>query len=74
MRVIVLWLLWRVFGVQSVVLEDFDGEVNARIVSRLGNVRSARRFIGASVRLLQDGKLRGPRYVERWHPLYPPGD
>lgn len=71
-RIFRLWMLWQLFGWPSVILIDFDHEMNARLVRGPSRFPHARRwcFINRTVRLDADGKVQGPCYVERWEPLY----
>lgn len=66
-------ILWWVFRVPSVVLEDHDGEVNVRRVRWASRFPTAGRFgMGiARVRLLPGGAVRGVNYVKAWHPFVP---
>lgn len=75
MRNLLYWLLWRLFGVRSVVLIDYDGELSLRMARRLGQRFYARRvgFGLANITLLPGGRTEGPSYVRGWEPAYPAG-
>lgn len=67
-------LAWKLFGMESVLLFDFDGEVNARFVHNLGQYKTAKR-LGFGIRtviLLPGGALQNGGWVRRWEPLWPP--
>jgi hypothetical protein len=70
-RLFRLWFAWRVFGWPSVVLIDYDGEANPRMVRGTDQFKFANRwsFISVPVRLLPEGQTEGPCYVTRWEPL-----
>lgn len=72
-RVFMLWLLWKVFGRRSVILYDFDGEMNPRVSRGPAQARWAKRlnFNIATVRLLPDGTCAGVSYCRTWAPLFP---
>lgn len=74
MRIAWLRLLWFVFRWPSVVLVDFDGKMNARLLRGAAHIPLAHRYgFGVSVvRLLPNGRTRGAGYVNSWEPLFPP--
>jgi len=57
-----------VTGRRVIYLMDHDGEVSERIayLDPFGMWAYRMRLIGASVRLLPDGKTLGPCYVRKW--------
>lgn len=71
-----LWLMWHLFGLQSVLLIDFDGEIDARLVGGPPKYRYATRFgwCGVKVLLSPGGETKGVSFVRRWEPLFPPAD
>ncbi len=67
------WLAWKLIGVQSVVLVDFDGEENVRYLGyRNHNVPYALRFSTKTVRLWHDGRVTSldgsSTWVTNWYP------
>lgn len=69
-----LRLLWLCFRWPSVILIDFDGEIDARLACGPKKFRYATRFgwCGEKVLLLPGGAVKGPCFVDRWEPLFPP--
>lgn len=69
----ILWVQWVLFGRCSVILVDFDGSINLRLVhSFRGHLFAKRVGLGIRlVRLLENGRVQNGRYVDRWEPLYP---
>jgi len=73
-RIFILWLQWKLFGRRSVVLIDYDGEANSRLVHGYRRWLVAKRYGGniENIRLLPNGATSGACYVKRWEPLFPP--
>lgn len=70
LRLGILWLLWVLFARRSVVLIDYDGEPNARMLRGFRKWWWAKRHLNR-VQLLPDGKTEGICYVHGWEPLFP---
>lgn len=72
-RIWILRLQWWFLRRPSVILVDYSGDANARLVHGCFNrYRFAKRHgMGVrNVRLLPDGRLTGATYVESWEPLF----
>lgn len=73
-RLLILWLRWKILRQPAIVLIDFDGAPHARACHGYGEWRWSKRlgFGIAKVRLMPDGTAIGVSYVKKWKPLFPP--
>lgn len=69
-----LWLLilrCKLFGGIVVATEDHDGEINYHIARGSVFGRLTCKRYGLTVVLLEDGRCKGPSFIERWRPVWP---
>jgi len=75
MRKFLYKMLWKIFSIKSIMLIDFDGECNLRLLRKYANdTYYAKRMglVSSNVMLMPDRTIKeGRSYVTNWLPLYP---